>query len=121
MDTKTIYTKIFTNPLDDLRIFENHEAIEIYEKSDGKFFITSLSKEKSERIVFHEEHGIKKKAFPEEIVRQLYIKELIQKYKYSSELIEIEKWVNFGREQKRADIVVYRSDFITPKIIKKTK
>lgn len=121
MDIKQILSKIYANPEEDLMLFENKETVEIYEKDKGKYYLVSLSKEQSERIVYHEEDGIKKKSAPEEIVRQLYIKELITRYKYPRELIEIEKWVNFGREQKRADIVVYRKDGITPKILIEVK
>lgn len=121
MDIKQILNKIYANPAEDLMLFDDKEAVEIYEKDKGKYYLISLSKEKSERIVYHEEDGIKKKSAPEEIVRQLYIKELITRYKYPRELIEIEKWVNFGREQKRADIVVYRKDGITPKILIEVK
>lgn len=121
MDTKTLYTKIFTSPDEDLLLFNHHEELEIYEKSAGKYYLISKSKEQSERLIYHEEDGIKKKSAPEEIVRQLYISELINRYKYPRELIEIEKWVNFGREQKRADIVVYRKDGITPKILIEVK
>jgi type I restriction enzyme M protein len=41
--------------------------------------------------------------------------------KYPKALIELEKHVNFGREVKRADIVVYQPDGITPKIIIEVK
>lgn len=121
MDTKSLLTKIFTNPVEDLRLFDDKEAVPFYEKGAGKYYLLSLSKEKSERLVYHEEDGIKKKSCPEEIVRQLYIRELVNRYHYPRELIEIEKWVNFGREQKRADIVVYRKDGITPKILIEVK
>jgi len=44
---------------------------------------------------------------PEEIVRQLYVKRLINLYKYPKQLIQFEIGINFGVEVKRADIVVY--------------
>jgi len=74
--------------------FENVESVELYEKSPGKYYLLSASREGSERLVYSEEDGIKKKCAPEEIVRQLYIKELITRYRYPKELIEIEKHVN---------------------------
>lgn len=46
---------------------------------------------------------------PEEIVRQLYIKQLLEQYGYSSDRIRVEYVVNFGRQKKRADIVVMDS------------
>lgn len=57
-------------------------------------------------------------AKPEEIVRQLYAARLINQYGYPKERLAFEYAVNFGREQKRADIVIFdkdRSD--TPYII----
>jgi type I restriction enzyme M protein len=47
------------------------------------------------------------KLTPEEIVRQLYVKRLINHYKYPQQLIQLEIGINFGVEVKRADIVVY--------------
>lgn len=44
---------------------------------------------------------------PEEIVRQLYVKRLLNLYKYEQQLIHFEVGINFGIEVKRADIVVY--------------
>jgi len=46
------------------------------------------------------------KATPEELVRQLYLYRLLHGYGYSSDRIQVEYAVNFGREIKRADIVV---------------
>lgn len=117
-DTKTILAKIFRNPEQELIIFDNLTVIDIYHKADGKYYLKSLSKGDAEKLVFNEKTG---KCAPEEIVRQLYLHQLIKHYKYPKELIEIEKQVNFGREQKRADIVVYRPDNITPKIIIEAK
>jgi type I restriction enzyme M protein len=50
------------------------------------------------------------KLTPEEIVRQLYVKRLIDLYKYPQQLIQLEVGINFGLEVKRADIVVYDSN-----------
>ena len=46
------------------------------------------------------------KLTPEEIIRQLFIIQLTNYYKYPLDRIEIEYSVNFGLEKKRADIVV---------------
>ena len=61
------------------------------------------------------------KSKPENIVRELYIHKLLKEYKYPKNLIEIEKSVNFGREVKRADIVVFSDDKVTPRIIIEVK
>ncbi len=47
---------------------------------------------------------------PEEIVRQLYLMVLIRDYKYPKDRIQVEYGVSFGREKKRADIVIMDKD-----------
>jgi len=44
---------------------------------------------------------------PEEAVRQLYLMKLHEEYGYPFERMEIEYAVSFGREKKRADIVIF--------------
>lgn len=50
------------------------------------------------------------KLTPEEVVRQLFVYELINKYNYPESRIELETGINFGREIKRADIVIWEKD-----------
>ena len=58
------------------------------------------------------------KLTPEEVVRQLYTKILIDDYGYPKERITYEFPVHFGRETKRADIVIRDAgDFTVPYII----
>ncbi len=47
---------------------------------------------------------------PEEVVRQLYLMVLNDQYNYPFERMEIEHSVSFGREKKRADIVIFDKD-----------
>jgi type I restriction enzyme M protein len=47
------------------------------------------------------------KLTPEEVIRQLYLQVLISEYNYPVERMELEYVVSFGREKKRADIVVF--------------
>ena len=59
---------------------------------------------------------------PEELIRQLYAARLLKQYRYPRERVRFEHLVNFGREKKRADIVILdkdRSD--TPYIIVEVK
>jgi type I restriction enzyme M protein len=44
---------------------------------------------------------------PEEIIRQLFLQVLINDYDYMIERMELEYAVSFGREKKRADIVIF--------------
>jgi type I restriction enzyme M protein len=50
---------------------------------------------------------------PEEIIRQLYIMVLKDDFDYSTERMELEYGVSFGREKKRADIVIFDKDRTT--------
>ena len=62
------------------------------------------------------------KLTPEEIVRQLYLDKLIGEYGYAKTRIQLEYPVHFGREVKRADIVIFDDIQITaPYIIVELK
>ena len=47
---------------------------------------------------------------PEEVVRQLYASRLLNRYQYPRDRVRFEHPVNFGREKKRADIVIFDKD-----------
>jgi len=50
------------------------------------------------------------KVTPEELVRQLFLYRLINTYKYPVSRIQVEVPIHFGREIKRADIVIFDKD-----------
>ena len=54
---------------------------------------------------------------PEEAVRQLYLDKLINEYKYSPARIKLEHAIHFGREVKRADIVIFEKERPTTEYI----
>lgn len=54
---------------------------------------------------------------PEEAVRQLYLDRLINEYKYSASRIKLEQAIHFGREVKRADIVIFEEERPTTEYI----
>lgn len=59
---------------------------------------------------------------PEEVIRQLYLMILIEDLKYPKERIEVEYSVTFGREKKRADIVIFdKINTTSPYIIVEVK
>ena len=59
---------------------------------------------------------------PEELIRQLYATRLLNRYHYSPDRVRFEHLVNFGRERKRADIVILDKDRPdTPYIIVEVK
>jgi type I restriction enzyme M protein len=50
------------------------------------------------------------KLTPEEAVRQLFLYKLLNSYSYSATRISLESPIHFGREVKRADIVIWDKD-----------
>jgi type I restriction enzyme M protein len=87
------------------------EAVELFDRS-GKPYLNCAVTDKP------------RPARPEEIVRQLYLRKLIDHYRYPKERIAIEKPVYFGSavHEKAADIVVWEKDApTTPYIIVEVK
>jgi len=88
-------------------------------KSDGKYDLIIFSPKSIDRIeksIFEKGGKLFLKCFkrnkdiqvkPEEIVRQLMLDKLINEYGYSVDLLDVEYPVNFGREKKLADIVIF--------------
>lgn len=54
---------------------------------------------------------------PEEAVRQLFLFRLINSYGYKTSQIKLEDEITFGREKKRADIVIYETEHPTSQYI----
>lgn len=54
---------------------------------------------------------------PEEAVRQLFLDRLINEYKYPVSRIKLEHAIHFGREVKRADIVIFEKERLTTEYI----
>jgi type I restriction enzyme M protein len=114
-----IINAIIPNAQTELPLLASHlNKIKIYEKDKGRWFIKSHDAYGKERLVFDENKNQKR---PEEIVRQLFLFELTDNYGYPIDKIKVEEKVSFGREKKRADIVVYQEDGITPWILVEVK
>ncbi|MDR3111688.1 MAG: N-6 DNA methylase [Elusimicrobiota bacterium] len=67
-------------------------------------------KDKNNKESFYINCIIRKKEVkltPEEVIRQMYLERLLQEYKYPADRIQLEYPVSFGRENKRADIVIF--------------
>ena len=105
--------------LKEFRDVDVSKKVKIFEKEKDKFYAHCLKRDK-DILVYNKDKNI---GAPEEIIRQLWLKKLIDEYKYSPDRIEVEKSVEFGREirKKAADIVVYKKDKITPYIIFEVK
>ena len=114
-----IINAIIPNAQTELSLLANHlNKLNIYERDKGRWFIKSHDAYGKEKLVFD---GNKNQKRPEEIVRQLFLFELTDNYGYSIDKIKVEEKVSFGREKKRADIVVYQEDGITPWILVEVK
>jgi len=88
-----------------LTLFENNEIEElerrIIEKDIGgqkKYFVNCIIRDREIQLK------------PEEIVRQLYTKRLIDQYNYPKNRIKFEHAIHFGREVKAVDVVVFDKD-----------
>jgi len=100
-----------------LSLFTKNEIDALHKKV---FMKTVKGKEKPFLKCVIREKDIQLK--PEEVVRQLYAKRLINQYGYKKKRIAFEYAVNFGRQKKKADIVIFdkdRSD--TPYVIVELK
>jgi type I restriction enzyme M protein len=118
--TREILDAIFKDPqvkygLREFSKLKVEEILTISEKEKGKFYIHCLKRDKD--IAVYDKS--KSTGKPEEMIRQLWLWKLIKEYEYPLSRIEVEKSVHFGREihAKRADIVIYKEDKITPYIV----
>ncbi len=93
---------------------DSNYHLSFFKKSDidelkSKISIKTINKKETPFIqCLIRDKGIQLK--PEEIVRQLYAMRLIKKYGYPKKRLAFEHAVNFGREKKSADIVVFDKD-----------
>ncbi|MHB2150143.1 N-6 DNA methylase [Calditrichota bacterium LG25] len=89
---------------------DSNYQLSIFEESDIRALESSIIEKKGKPYVrcIIREKEIQLK--PEEIVRQLYTKKLIEHYGYPKKRIAFEYPVSFGREKKKADIVVFDKD-----------
>ena len=114
-----IINTIIPNAQTELSLLASHlNKLKIYQKDKGRWFIKSHDAYGKEKLILDETKNQKR---PEEIVRQLFLFELTDNYGYPIDRIKVEEKVSFGREKKRADIVVYQQDGITPWILVEVK
>lgn len=103
---------------------------------DSNYKLTQFSQEqiqsfeknlikKADKIGYYSVCLVRKKEIkvtPEEAVRQLYVLVLRDKFGYSTDRMELEYAVSFGREKKRADIVIFdKNQTTTPFIMVELK
>lgn len=119
--TEEIIKKVVSNFETDLNYFKIHTGkIEIYEKEEGKFYLSSYDRDEGEKLIYNQKT---EKGAPEEIIRQLALYYFIDELGYPKERVMIEKSVSFGREvkKKKADIVIFQEDLVTPWLVSEIK
>lgn len=89
---------------------DSNYHLNLFKKKDIDELESKIIKKKGKAFIECIRRGKDIQLKPEEIVRQLYTKHLIDKYGYLKKRIEFEYQVNFGREKKSADIVVFQKD-----------
>ena len=90
--------------------FEKRIVTRIDKNGNQIPYITCLVRKKEIKLV------------PEEVVRQLFLGVLINDFGYPAERMELEYAVSFGREKKRADIVIFdKQKTTTPYIMVELK
>lgn len=95
-------TELFKNSSHKISLFSNEE-INYIEKLIYTKKIKSVDVPYIKCLIRNKEIRLN----PEETVRQLYIYKLIHSYGYSKEQVQLESEITFGREKKRADIVIF--------------
>ena len=84
-----------------LGLFTNSEIAELEQSiflKNGKPYVKCIIRDKDIQLK------------PEEVVRQLYTTRLLQYYQYPKKRIVFEFPVTFGREKKKADVVIFDKD-----------
>jgi len=114
-----ILNKIIPNAEIELTLSSSYiNKLDIFEVEKGKWYLNYSDANSTKKLVLNLNNN---KKFPEAVVQQLFLIELIEKYGYPQNRIKTEIQVNFGREKKRADVVVYQNDNITPFILAEIK
>ena len=87
-----------------------HYLAQFSEDKIAKLENSIETKETNGKVVPYVNCLVRKKVIkltPEEVVRQLYLMVLIDDYHYPASRMELEYVVTFGKEKKRADIVIF--------------
>lgn len=105
MNGKDVLAEILKDSKHSLTIFTQAQITAL---NDRVFFKGINGKEKPYVKCLIREKDIQLK--PEEVVRQLYANRLIEKYGYPKKRVAFEYPVKFGRETKKADIVIFDKD-----------
>ncbi|KAF2336157.1 N-6 DNA methylase [Flavobacterium daemonense] len=94
----------------------NYKLSQFSDRQIAEFENTIFFKDLKEKQIPYITCIVRKKEIkltPEEAVRQLYLMKLTKDLGYPTDRIELEYAVSFGREKKRADIVIFDKDKTT--------
>lgn len=117
MDIKMKLEEILKDTEYDLSQFEKAEIDDL----ESRIVIQNLRGKESPHVLCLIRNKLIKLT-PEEVVRQLFISKLEKKYGYPLGNIDVERGINFGREIKRGDIIVFQKNQLTvPYIIVEIK
>lgn len=102
-------------------IISEINSMQLFNQDEKNLLISKIKhKIVKEKKVYYIECLVRKKEIvltPEEAVRQLYLSRLINDYGYETSRIKLEHAVHFGREVKRADIVIFEKERTTTEYI----
>ena len=98
-------------------------GLEIFEQSEIEKIEKDAFLKKDKPYIKCFVSGIDRPLKPEEVIRQLYCRKLVNEYHYPLERMAVEKSVYFGSTvyDKRADIVIFHKDKEEPYIIVEVK
>lgn len=109
MSTETLFAFHITDILKE----SNYQLSQFEESEIENFNAAIIAKEVKGKAVPYVKCIVRNKEIkltPEEVVRQLFVRKLVQHYRYPIERMALEYGVNFGREVKRVDVVVFDKD-----------
>ena len=91
-------------------IRDSEYNLSLFSEENVKELENNIIEKKGQAYILCQIRNKEIKLTPEEVVRQLYLMILIRELNYPNSRIQLEYEVSFGREKKRADIVILDKD-----------
>ena len=91
-------------------IRDSEYNLSLFSEENVKELENNIIEKKGQAYILCQIRNKEIKLTPEEVVRQLYLMILIGELNYPNSRIQLEYEVSFGREKKRADIVILDKD-----------
>ena len=94
-----------------LRVSVSRHSLSLFSEAEIDLLEESVFERNGKPYVKCLASGKERPAKPEELVRQLWLRRLVERYKYPPSRLAVEFPVTFGRDtSKRADVVVFDAD-----------